>query len=138
MSTLVELRPPAKLLDEAVWQAWLEKGRAQDRRSSAARMKAVKWVSIAGLLTIVGFWSHLAPYDVIVRFMLTTGAIVIMFRTIHMGQYVFAAVFAALALLYNPVVPVFSFSGGWQRAVVLASAVPFAASLAARNLRSAS
>ena len=135
MSTLIEFRPAVKLLDEAVWQAWLEKGRAQDARSRAARAKAVKWVSIAALLAAAGFWPH--PYDVVVRFIVAGGALVVMFHAIHAKQYIFAAVCAALALLYNPVVPVFSFSGGWQRAVVLASAVPFVVSLAARNLRSA-
>ena len=64
MSTLVELQesrtvwelPLAKPLDEAVWNAWVEKGRAQDRRSSAERVKAVKWVAIAALLAATGLW----------------------------------------------------------------------------------
>lgn len=137
MSTQVEIRPPVKLLDEAVWQAWLDKGRAQDARSRAARAQAVKWISIAALLAAAGFWPHPVPYDVVARFIVAGGALVVMFHAIHVKQYIFVAVFGALALLYNPVVPVFSFSSGWQRAVVLASAVPFAASLAARNSRSA-
>jgi low affinity Fe/Cu permease len=45
------------------------------------------------------------------------------------------AVFAALALLYNPVAPVFSFSGTWQRALVVATAIPFVTSLAWRDLK---
>jgi hypothetical protein len=40
-----------------------------------------------------------------------------------------------LRSLYNPVAPVFSFSGGWQHAVVVASTVPFVASLAWRRVR---
>lgn len=47
-------------LDEAVWQAWVAKGRAQERRSDAAGSKAVKWASIAGLLVAAGLWSQLA------------------------------------------------------------------------------
>jgi hypothetical protein len=127
--------PLSKPLDEAVWQAWVEKGRAQERRSSAARVKAVKWVSLAGLLAVAGLWSHLAPYDVVVRFIVAAGAIVVMLHAIHRGHYAFAAVFAPLALLYNPLAPVFSFSGDWQRALVVASAAPFVASLASRNAR---
>lgn len=50
MSALVglqELRevwepPVAKPLDEAVWQAWVKKGRARDRRNNAVTIKAVK------------------------------------------------------------------------------------------------
>lgn len=47
-------------LDEAVWQAWVAKGRAQDLRSSAVRIKALKWASIVGLLAAAGLWSRLS------------------------------------------------------------------------------
>jgi hypothetical protein len=122
--------PPAKALDEEVWQAWLAKGREQSRRTAAAWTKAVKWVSIAGLLAAAVIWSHLAPFDVVIRFVVTGGAIVVMFQAFQARQYTVAAAFGALALLYNPLALVFNFSGGWQRAVVAASAIPFAASLA--------
>jgi hypothetical protein len=137
-TTLVEVRPLVKLLDEAVWEAWLDKGRAQDRRSSAARLKAIILASIAGLVAVFGLWSHLTPYDALVRFMLTIGAIVAMFHAIYAGKYVFAVLFGVIALLYNPIAPVFSFSGGWQRAIVLVSAAPFVASLAWRSLSASS
>ena len=47
MSTLVEVQesrgqwvpPVAEPLDEAVWQAWVAKGRAADLRSGAARIE---------------------------------------------------------------------------------------------------
>jgi hypothetical protein len=143
MSTSVELQgsptvwepPLSRPLDEAVWQAWVGKGRAQDTRSSTARVKAVNWVSIAALLAAAGLWSFHAPYDIVLRFIVAAGAIVVMFHAFHARHYAFAALLGALALLYNPVVPVFSFSGDWQRAVVVASAAPFVASLAWRNVR---
>ena len=117
MSALVELQgspdvwepPVVKPLDEAVWQAWVAKGRAQERRSSAAHMKAVKWVSIAALLVAAGLWSDLTPYEVVVRFIVAAGAMIVMFQAFHARHYAFAAVFGALALLYNPVAPAFSF-----------------------------
>ena len=128
-------RPFTKPLDEEVWQAWVAKGRARERRSSAARVKAAKWVSIAGLLAAAGLWSHLTPYEVVVRFIVACSAMVVMFQAFHARHYAVAAVFGALALLYNPVAPAFTFSGDWQRALVVASAVPFVASLAWRNAR---
>lgn len=130
--------PPAvKPLDEAVWQKWVAQGRAQDFRGSNARAKAVKWVSIAALLAAVGLWSHLTPYDVVVRFIVAAGAIAAMLPALHARQYAFAAMFGALALLYNPVAPVFGFSGNWQCALVITSAVPFVASLAWRDVKPA-
>jgi hypothetical protein len=129
--------PLAKPLDEAVWQAWVLKGRAQEERSHAARMKAVKWISLSGLLfaAAAGLWSHLTPYDTVARFLVAAGALVLMFQAFHTRHYALATVFGALALLYNPVTPVFRFSGEWQRALVAASAVPFFASLTWRNAK---
>lgn len=127
--------PASEPLNEAVWQAWIEKGRAQDRRSSATRIKAVKWASIAGLLAASGLWSQVAPFEAVVRFLVTAGAMVLMFQAFQTKYYSVAAAFGVLALCYNPVVPTFSFSGDWQRAVVGASAVPFIASLVWPNGR---
>jgi hypothetical protein len=138
MSTSVELRgppPAARPLDDAVWQAWIAKGRAQDRRSSAARIRAVKWASVVGLLIVAGFWSHLAAFEVVVRFLVTASAIVMVFQAFRARHYAVAAVFGALALFYSPVVPAFNFSGAWQRAAVVASTVPFVASLVWRNAK---
>lgn len=122
--------PAAKPLDEAAWSAWVAKGLAQDLRSGAARIKAVKCVSIAGFLVAAGFWSHLAPFEAAFRVVATAVALVAMSAALRGRQYAVAAGFAALALFYNPVAPVFSFSTEWQRAMVLASPVPFVASLA--------
>ena len=79
--------PAVKPLDEAVWRAWIAKGRARDRQSRETRIKG--------------------------------------------------ATFAALALIYNPVAPVFSFTGNWQRALLVASGIPFVTSLARRDLKAA-
>ena len=127
--------PPAKPLNEAVWQAWKAKGRAQDLRGSEARLKAVKLVSIVGLFAAAGLWSYLTPYAVLLRFIVALGATVVMFYAFRGRHYALAAVFGAIVLLYNPVVPVFSFSGDWQRVVVFASATPFVVSLIWPNTR---
>ena len=133
MSVSVELPEPResqaspvlKPLDQAVWQAWVSKNRVQDRRNNAAFLKGVKCLAIAGLLVAAGFWSHLGPFDVAVRFIVTAGATVAMFYAFNARQFVLAGLFGALVVLYNPVAPVLSFSGDWQRAVVVASALPF-------------
>ena len=130
--------PPATgRLNEAVWQAWIAKGHAQDRQGSAARIKAVKWASIVALLAAAGLWSQFAPFETVIRFLVTASAVVVMFQAFQARHYAVVAVFGALALLYNPVVATFSFSGGWQRAVVLASAIPFVVSIAWPNERDA-
>ena len=121
--------PAVRPLDERVWQAWTAKGRAHDRRISDRLLKAMKWASIAGLFA-AALWSQIAPFEVVVRFLVTTSAMVVMSQALQARYYAVAATFGALALLYNPVVPVFSFSGDWNHAVVAVSAIPFMASLA--------
>jgi hypothetical protein len=127
--------PPAKPLDEVAWNAWVAKGRAQDWRDDAAQVAAMKWVSIVTLLAAAVLCSYFTQYDVMVRFIVATGAIVVMLQAFHTRNYADVAVFGAMVVLYNPVAPVFSLSGGWQRAVMAASAVPFVASLAWHNVR---
>lgn len=66
---------------------------------------------------------------------MTASAMVVMFEALQARYYAIAAVFGALALFCNPVAPAFSFSGDWQRAVLVTRAVPFGASLAWPNGR---
>jgi len=98
-------------------------------------LKGVKWVSIAGLLASIGYWPHPFPYDVVVRFIVAAGALATMVHAVRSRDYFVAAVFGALVVLYNPIVPTFRFSGQWQIALLVASAVPFVASLAWRKPR---
>jgi len=127
--------PGAKLHDEAVWHAWVAKGGARDRRNSSTRIKVVKLISTAALLTTAALWSNVAPVDAVIKFVVAIGAVVVMLQAFHTRNYSVAALFGALALLYNPVAPAFSLAGDWQRAVVIASSIPFIASLVWRGAR---
>src|SRR5690242_18966627 len=91
--------PPAEReLDEAVWKAWVANGRAQERRSSAMRMRAIKWASLAGLLGTARFWSNVTPFGVLLRFLVTAGAMVLMFQAVQKRHHVPTAMFGTLAL----------------------------------------
>lgn len=122
-------------LDEAVWQAWRAEGRAREKKGRETRMKALQWSSIVALLAVAALWSHLMSYETLIRCVLTAAAIGMVFETFNRRQYVLGAVFAGLALIYNPLAPVFSISGDWQRALVVVSALPFVTSLAWRDLK---
>lgn len=143
MSALIELhescagwgKPSVQPLNETVWQAWLVRNREQEQRRGAVRMRALKLVSIAALLAVAMFGSHLAPYAVVVRFTVATGATVLMFEAFHARCYASAVIFGVLSLLYNPIAPVFSFSGAWQSVLVVTSTLPFVASLVRRDVR---
>ena len=95
----------------------------------------MQWASVAGLVAAAVLWSHLGPFEVVVRFLVIASAMVLMFQAFQAKYYSVAVGFGVLALCYNPVAPAFSFSGDWQRALVGASAVPFIASLVWPNGR---
>ncbi len=137
MPTLVGFQEPTrgcepltKPLDAAAWQAWEARNRAQALRRSATRIKTVKWAAVVILVAATVFGSRLAFYGVIVRFVLTLAAIVVMSDAVHFRHYTFATVFGTLALLYNPVLPLVNFSGFWQCSLIILSAVLFIVSLA--------
>ena len=113
-------------LDESVWQAWVAKGRAKDKRKRARLSASVRYVVIAVLLLVAaGVGSNLAPYDVIVRFIVAAGAFFIAVQAIRSADYAIASVFGLVAVLYNPIAPIFDLTGEWQRLVVLGTAVLF-------------
>jgi uncharacterized protein DUF6804 len=143
MATLDEIResrsaahpPPATPLDERAWQAWLTKGRLLEERSARVRLETVKLASIAGLLAGAGLWSYIEPYEIALRFGVAAAAIFVMFHALRSRRHIFAALFGALALLYNPVLPLFSASGDLQRLLLAIGATPFIASLGWRDVR---
>lgn len=121
--------PPVLPLNGAMWEAWEAKGRFEDRRNAAAQVKAVKWISIVTLLAAAAIWSRLGPYEVVVRFIVAIGAIVSMFSSFRVRNYTLGLIFAALVVVFNPVMPVLAFSSEMQRTLVALCVVPFIASL---------
>ena len=121
--------PVAEPLDELKWQSWLAKGREEERLSNGRCITAVKCLAIAVLLAAAGLWALLVPYAMGLRFVVTVSAIVVMVQAVRTRYYVAAAAFGVLVPLYNPFAPAIDFSANWQRVLVGATILPFAASL---------
>lgn len=122
----------SKPLDEAVWRAWLKKNLQEERQRAAARIKAVKWACIgvlmvAAVVSSYVFSPYVSMYRAVVRLAIGLGAIVIMFESLRARQYAFTALFAAIVLLFNPLLPLFALSGNGL--ILFASVLPFVASL---------
>jgi hypothetical protein len=65
----------------------------------------MKWVCIAALLLAV-IWRSSANYRLLLEFMVCAGAVLIVLRACHTGKYPWAAGFIAIAVLFNPIVPI--------------------------------
>jgi hypothetical protein len=118
-----------KRAQQRMWRAWQRRNQLQEMQGAAMRTKLVKWASITVLLLTAALWSHVTDYGIFVRFAVAAGALWVAQQAIGQRAHVWAAVFIGLALLYNPIVPVFVLAGGTQLGLVLASVVFFAASL---------
>ena len=95
----------------------------------------MKWITLLALLAAAVLWSTSAANSQLPQFLLgfvvCFGASLVVMQAAQAKKYVWAGGFAAIALLFNPVVPVVPFNGEWGRWLVLVSIVPFAVSLAA-------
>jgi hypothetical protein len=124
----VQTAQSPKPLDEAVWNAWLDKNSARDRRNHAFRMDAVRWGCIGLLLLAAGLsFQHAFAYPLlgtsVFQFALTLGAIAFAWQTISSRRYVLALAFATVAVLFEPLLP-----SSWlfeNSPVLLVSTLPF-------------
>jgi hypothetical protein len=93
--------------------------------------KIMKWVSIAALHLAAMFWRSAANYQLLLASTVCMGAIVVVRQAVQAQKYFWAAGFVAIALLFNPIVLVFTTSGNLFLLMVLVCIVTFAISLAA-------
>jgi hypothetical protein len=91
----------------------------------------MKWVSIAALLVAVVFWNSGVNYQLELNLVVSVAAAVVLVQAFQVKKYRWAACFVAIALLFNPAVPVFRLAGGVGFALVVVSIAPFAISLIA-------
>jgi len=126
MNTMNE---PANEKGGISWPEWLERNRREDLRGVALRAKLTKYAAMAALLLSVVFWGSAADYQAVLEFAVCAGAVRVAYLAAAARKYDWASLFIGMALLYNPVFPLFELSGPGAFFLVIASITPFAASL---------
>jgi uncharacterized protein DUF6804 len=94
----------------------------------------MKWVSISALL-LAAFWRSAANYQLLLNFVISLGAVVVIMQAVRAREYRWAAGFGVIALLFNPVVRFWGPSGVLPLLIVAASIASFAISLVALKTR---
>jgi|SRR5215831_7697372 len=94
------------------------------------RTKIVKWLSIAALLLTAVFWDFAAKYQLALNVLISSAAILVFGQAIQAKKYRWAAGFVAIALLFNPAVPLFRLTGSVGLLLIVLSIAAFATSLA--------
>lgn len=134
--------PPAdaslsvKQLDGSMWRAWSEKNSFADANANSQRWRSMQWSYIAVLLAVTALWPYAIHFQLFLRVILMSGAVIVGMLAARQHRFAFAAMFAGVALLYNPLVPVFELSGTWNWLIVLASGIPFVTAAMVLNSRS--
>jgi hypothetical protein len=65
----------------------------------------MKWVSIAALVLAMLFRAS-SGYQAVLLFVVCAGAVLVVLQTGRTGRYAWAAGFSAIAVLYNPLMPI--------------------------------
>lgn len=68
----------------------------------------MKWVSISVLL-LAAIWRSSPDHDLLLQFVVCAAAILVVWQAFRTTRYLWAAGFAAIAILFNPIQP-FEFS----------------------------
>ena len=111
------------------WHDWQERNLLQDLRGVALRAKLTKYASMAALLLAVVFWSYAPNYQAWLGFAVCAGAARVAFLAADARKYDWATLFVGMAVLYNPVFPLFALTDRVAFFLVIASIIAFAASL---------
>jgi hypothetical protein len=93
--------------------------------------KIMTWVSISALFLAAVFWRFAANYQLLLDFVVSMGAVIVVMQAVRAREYGWAAGFAAIALLFNPAARFLGPPDVLPLLIVLASIAPFAISLVA-------
>lgn len=97
--------------------------------------QVMKWVSIAALLLALVFWPAASIYQLELNLVVSAAAVIVLIQAYRVKDYRWATGFLVVALLYNPLIPVFRLSGIFGLALIVSAIAPFAISLVALRPR---
>jgi uncharacterized protein DUF6804 len=91
--------------------------------------RVMKLFSISALLIAVLYWKQVPRYRMELDLVVCAAAVVILTQALQGRKYFWAGGFSAIALLFNPLVPIFPLTGLAGLSIVAFSMVPFSMAL---------
>jgi hypothetical protein len=93
------------------------------------RIRVVKWLCVAALFVafVLGQW--IADYDLLIRALVCSGAAVVAVQAFRSASHRWMICFLAIALLFNPAIPVFPLANTVGIVAIILAAAAFAVSL---------
>jgi len=93
--------------------------------------KTMKWGSVVALLVAAMSWHAGANYRLLLALVVSVVAIVVVKQAVRAKQYLWASGFVGMALLLNPIVPVFTPAGNLMLLLFLVGLSPTVITFAA-------
>ena len=93
------------------------------------RTRVVKWLCIAVLFVAFVLWQWIAEYEFPLRAVVCSGAAVVAVQAFHSAKHYWTICFLAIALLFNPAIPVFPPANRLGLLIIVLAAGAFAVSL---------
>jgi hypothetical protein len=94
-------------------------------------VKTMKWGAIVGLLLAAISWNTGPNFRLLLDLVVSVGAIVVVRQAARAKQYLWASGFVGMALLLNPIVPVFTPAGNLMLLLFLVGLSPIVMTFAA-------
>jgi hypothetical protein len=94
-------------------------------------VKTMKWGAILGLLLAAISWNAGPNFRLLLDLVVSVGAIVVVRQAARAKQYLWASGFVGMALLLNPMVPVFTPAGNLMLLLFLVGLSPIVMTFAA-------
>jgi hypothetical protein len=91
--------------------------------------RVMKWFTIATLMLTVLFWESARGFRLELDLVVCVAAAIVVAQAYEAKKYVWVAGFVAMALVFNPLLPVFRSTGNIGFSIVVFSIVPFVVSL---------
>ena len=93
------------------------------------RTRVVKWLCVAALFVAFVLWQWIADYEFLLRAVVCLGAAVVAVQAFHAGRHLWTTCFLAIALLFNPAIPVLPLASALGLVALVLAAAAFAVSL---------
>lgn len=97
-------------------------------------IKVLTWLSLAALLSTLLLWDAASTFQLQLNLIVCAGATAVIVRAFKVRKYPWMAGFVAIALLFNPAMPVFPLGGTLGVPLIILSTALFAISLATLRL----
>jgi hypothetical protein len=93
------------------------------------RIRVVKWLCIAVLFVAFVLWRRIGAYELALRIVICSGAAVVAVQAFHSARRRWTICFLAIALLFNPAIPVLPLADRLGLVAIMLAAAAFAVSL---------